>query len=162
MSELLSGAALAARLGITKQAISKAKRDGRLSPAALDARGRPLYDWAQVSRVFMVDLPQVDRVDDRGGRPPRRQKTDVAGGSTADLVAARAQAVALPWPLSNAVVGEDGISLDLFSRPDLEGCFPGVGRFFDSGQIPSCGTFPGGAPAYSFEDAVVFLRGQPN
>ena len=155
MNELLSGAALAARLGITKQAISKAKRDGRLSPAALDDRGRPLYDPAQVNRIFMVDLPQVDRVDDQGGRPPRRPKPS-------DLVAARAFAAALPWPLFPPVVGEDGLSSDWLSRPDLEGCFPGIGRFFDSGQIPSCGTFPGGAPAFSFEDAVIFLRGRPN
>jgi len=71
MGELLSGAEFGRRAGISKQAVSQAARVGRLPVASRDGRNRPLYEWPSIH--FVVDVDQIDRAGDVGGRPARRQ-----------------------------------------------------------------------------------------
>ena len=137
-AEKISGAEFARRLGITRQAVSKARREGRLKVAGKDYRGRPLYAWPD--KGFVVDLGQVDKVDDRGGRPPGKRPSP-------------APAAGLRFPLPPAVF-VDGISGDWLCREDAETCFHGIGLSIDAGILSPCGSFPGGQLAFSFEEAA--------
>ena len=67
MGEKISASEFARRSGVSRQAISQAIKAGRLKAAGQDDRGRPLYEWP--SKSFAVDVNQVDRVDNQGGRP---------------------------------------------------------------------------------------------
>jgi len=141
--EKISGAEFARRCGISRQAVSKARRERRLLVAGYDEQGRPLYDWP--STYFTVDVNQSFRVGNPGGRPVRRPGRKPVPG--------RATGRRLP----PAGILDDGTSSDWFSRRDLEACWPEIGAAIDAGRLKPAGKFSSGAFAYSFEAAAALV-----
>ena len=168
MGELLNGIQIAARYGISKQAVSKAKAAGRIVPATHDDRGRPLYNANEVNRVFVVGYSQVDRVTNPGGRPARPlhgrpapapgNQTETRTCPLRPLKPCPAFPPALPWDIGPGFILPDGVSSDWFCDDDLETCFPCIGRAIGGEHLKPAGTFQSGCPAFSFTEAVNLLR----
>ncbi|MCL2012761.1 MAG: helix-turn-helix domain-containing protein [Cystobacterineae bacterium] len=74
MSEKISAAEVARRLDVTRQAVSKAVRAGRLFSCGRGNNGRALYDWNEVQQTFFPEPAQVYRSPfcNRGGRPKQK------------------------------------------------------------------------------------------
>ena len=55
--KLVNGAELAREFNVTKQSIYKAEKTGRLRVAAMDSKGRSLFDLAEARRTLIIDKP---------------------------------------------------------------------------------------------------------
>lgn len=71
MPPLIHAAAVARALGVSRMTISKALHSGRIAPCGKGAKGQPLFDLAEVQKVFVPDPAQTERpLGLQGGRPP--------------------------------------------------------------------------------------------